>query len=113
MRTIYFFRLPFIVTCYRPPAQTILTSKEPWLKNLIFTYFKNIERLSYSSITKDPYQFFTRNIVKKPFVSSAADYGKEVHTALQKIIQGQAKQEDFPKDQQKSIKIFQNPRFYI
>ena len=85
-------------------AQTILTSKEPWLKNLIFSYFNNIERLSYSSITKDPYKFLIKNIIKKPYVSAATDYGNEVHSALQKIVQKQAKLEDFPKDQQKSIK---------
>ena len=85
-------------------ADKLLKSKEPWLKNLIFTYFKNVERFSYSSITKDPYKFFTKNIIKKPYVSAAADYGNEVHSALQKIVQSQAKLEDFPKDQQKSIK---------
>ena len=85
-------------------ANKLLKSKEPWIENLIVTYFKNLERLSYSRITKNPYEFFIKNIVKKPFVSAALDYGNEVHSALQKIVQGQAKLEDFPTDQQKSIK---------
>jgi len=60
--------------------------------------------LSYSNITTDPYLFLMRSIVKKPFVSTAADYGDRVHKGLQNIMKGKATLEDYSEDEQKSIK---------
>ena len=45
-----------------------------------------------------------KNIVHKPYVAPAADYGNEVHKALQEILKGNAELEDFSEDKQKSIK---------
>jgi DNA helicase-2/ATP-dependent DNA helicase PcrA len=87
-----------------PESQNLLEIKDTWLEDYIISYFKNIDHFSYSSITTDAYQFLMRNIVKKPYVAPAADYGNKVHIALQKIMKGKAKLEDFPEDEQKSIK---------
>ena len=45
-----------------------------------------------------------RNIVKKPFVSIAADYGDRVHKGLQNIMKGKTTLEDYSEDEQKSIR---------
>ncbi len=85
-------------------SQDLLKNEDVWLEGYIRSYFKNIDHFSYSTITEDPYQFLMRNIVKKPFVSTAADYGNRVHKALQNIMKGKAKLQDYPEDEQKSIK---------
>jgi DNA helicase-2/ATP-dependent DNA helicase PcrA len=87
-----------------PESQNLLEIKDTWLEDFIISYFKNIDHFSYSSITTNPYQFLMRNIVKKPYVATAAEYGDRVHKALQKILKGEAKLEDFSEDEQKSIK---------
>ena len=87
-----------------PESQKILKVKDTWLENYIIEYFKNIDRFSYSGVTTNPYQFLMKNIVHKPYVAPAADYGNEVHKALQEILKGNAELEDFSEDKQKSIK---------
>ena len=78
-------------------------SKEAWLKEFIVSYFENVDHFSYSSVKKDPFDFLVKNIIKKPFGSSALDFGGQVHNALQKIVVGQAKLEDYTDDEQKAI----------
>ena len=79
-------------------------SKETWLKEFIFSYFQNVDHFSYSSVTKDPFEFLMKNIVKRPFSSTALDFGGNVHNALEKIVIGKAKLKDYTDDEQKAIK---------
>jgi len=76
-------------------SEELLKSKEAWLKEFIYSYFKNIEHFSYSSVTKVPYDFLMKNVVKKPFVSQALDFGSNVHNALEKIVSGKATIDDY------------------
>lgn len=86
-------------------SEKLLKSKETWLRDYIFSYFENIEHFSYSSIIKDPYDFLIKNIVKKPYSSQALDFGSNVHDALEKIVLGQAKIEDYTdEDEARAIK---------
>ena len=86
-------------------SKKLLESKETWLKEFIYSYFQNIEHLSYSSVTKVPYDFLTKNIVKKPYGSQALNFGSNVHNALEKIVSGKAKVEDYTdEDEVKAIK---------
>jgi DNA helicase-2/ATP-dependent DNA helicase PcrA len=86
-------------------SEELLKSKETWLRDYIFSYFENIEHFSYSSVINDPYDFLIKNIVKKPFSSQALDFGSNVHSALQKIVSGQGKVEDYTdEDELKAIK---------
>ena len=87
-----------------PEAEKQLKSEKPWLREYILSYFQSVDHFSYSSIKTKPYDFLKAQIVKMPFVSSAADFGSNVHKALEKIIMDKAKLEDFPDDQQKAIK---------
>ena len=86
-------------------SEELLKSKETWLREYIFSYFENIEHFSYSSVTKVPYDFLTKNIIKKPYSSTAMDFGTNVHNALEKIVSGKAKLEDYTdEDELKAIK---------
>ncbi len=76
-------------------SQKLLKDDGAWLEKYIEDYFENIDRLSYSSITTEPYQFFKRNIIKLPYVSAGTDLGNSAHKALQKILTDQAKIEDY------------------
>ena len=85
-------------------SQDLLKNHNIWLEEYIHSYFKNDDHFSYSNIATKPYEFLMRNIVKKPFVSTAADYGDRVHKGLQNIMKGKTKLEDYSEDEQKSIK---------
>ena len=86
-------------------SEELLKSKETWLREYIISYFENIEHFSYSSVTKVPYDFLTKNIVKTPYSSPAMDFGTNVHNALEKIVSDKAKLEDYTdEDELKAIK---------
>ena len=86
-------------------SEELLKSKETWLREYIISYFENIEHFSYSSVTKVPYDFLTKNIIKKPYSSTAMDFGTNVHNALEKIVLDKAKLEDYTdEDELKAIK---------
>jgi len=86
-------------------SEELLKSKEMWLKEYIFSYFENIEHFSYSSVTKVPYDFLLKNIVKKPYGSTAMTHGTNVHNALEKIVIDKAKLEDYTdEDELRAIK---------
>ena len=86
-------------------SKKLLESKETWLKEFIYSYFQNIEHFSYSSVTKVPYDFLSKNIIKKPYGSQALNFGTNVHNALEEIVSGKAKVEDYTDDDEvKAIK---------
>ena len=85
-------------------SEELRKSKEAWLKEFIFSYFQNVDHFSYSNVTKDPFDFLMKNIVKRPFSSIALDFGGNVHNALEKIVIGKAKLKDYTEDEQKAIK---------
>ncbi|MDC0193993.1 UvrD-helicase domain-containing protein [Candidatus Nitrosopelagicus sp.] len=86
-------------------SKKLLESKETWLKEFIYSYFQNVEHFSYSSVTKVPYDFLSKNIIKKPYGSQALNFGSNVHNALEKIVSGKAKVEDYTdEDEVKAIK---------
>ena len=85
-------------------SEKLRKSKEAWLREFIFSYFQSVDRFSYSTVIKDPFDFLMKNIVKKPFSSAALDFGGNVHNALEKIVLGKAKLKDYTEDEQKAIK---------
>ena len=84
-------------------SQKLLKKKENWIKERILDYFQNVERLSYSYIKTDPWEFFIKTIVKRPWSSASTDYGSIVHDALQDILKNKVKLEDFSEEEQRSI----------
>tara|TARA_B110001454_G_scaffold218201_1_gene245565 strand:- start:3592 stop:6279 length:2688 start_codon:yes stop_codon:yes gene_type:complete len=89
-------------------SQKLLKSKESWLREFIHSYFTNIDHFSYSSVIKDPYNFLTKNIVKKPFGSVALDFGSSVHNALEKIVSGDATINDYSNETEDTVKAIKN-----
>ena len=76
-------------------SEKLLKHEEGWLKQHIEDYFRNVDHFSYSSITTDPYDFLTRNIVGIPRHSAGAELGNLVHAAMQKLLTDQARIEDY------------------
>ena len=79
-------------------SERLLKHEDAWMRQYIEDYFKNVDHFSYSSITADPYDFLTRNIVGISHYSAGAELGNLVHTAMQKILTDQAKAEDYEGD---------------
>jgi DNA helicase II / ATP-dependent DNA helicase PcrA len=79
-------------------SKKLLKEEDDWLEQYIVNYFKSITHFSYSSIDTDPYSFLVRNIIKKPFVSDAAEFGILVHSGIQSILQNKTKIDDYRDD---------------
>ena len=76
-------------------SERLLKHEGAWLKQHIEDYFRDVDHFSYSSITTDPYDFLTRNIVGIPHRSAGAELGNLVHAAMQKLLTDQARIEDY------------------
>ncbi|MDE2591166.1 MAG: PD-(D/E)XK nuclease family protein, partial [Patescibacteria group bacterium] len=84
-------------------SKKLLKKEDGWLEQFIINYFKNITHLSYSSVTTKPYEFLLKNIIKKPFVSDAAEFGIMVHNAIQSILQNKTKIDDYKDDVRRAV----------
>lgn len=84
-------------------SKKLLKKEDRWLEQFIINYFKNITHLSYSSVTTKPYEFLLKNIIKKPFVSDAAEFGIRVHNAIQSILQNKTKIDDYKDDVRRAV----------
>ena len=84
-------------------SKKLLKKEDLWLEQFIIDYFKNITHLSYSSITTKPYAFLLQNIIRKPFVSDAAEFGSTVHNAIQDVLQNKTKIDDYKDDVRKAV----------
>jgi DNA helicase-2/ATP-dependent DNA helicase PcrA len=69
-------------------SEELLNEEDGWLKELIYNYFKNIDRFSYSMINTDPYEFFKDNIIGIPTFYVARNFGSDVHKALASFTKG-------------------------
>ncbi len=85
-------------------SQELLKSEEPWLEEYIKNYFATIDHLSYSSIKTNAYEFLTKNIISMPYVGAATDFGTLVHDALDDILKGKSKVEDYSDEVAKGVK---------
>ena len=85
-------------------SQKLLDSEDPWLEEYIKNYFATVDHFSYSSIKTNPYDFLKRNIINMPYFSAAADLGSEVHKALENILRGKTKIDDYSDDVKKATK---------
>ena len=84
-------------------SKKLLDKEDGWLEQFIINYFKHIDHLSYSSVTTKPYQFLLKNVIKKPFVSDAAEFGSMVHNAIQSILQNETKIDDYKDEVRKAV----------
>ena len=79
-------------------SEKLLDGENQWLKEYIKNYFSTVDHFSYSSIETKPYKFLKYNIINIPSYSPAADFGKTVHKALEDILAGRKKIEDYQDD---------------
>jgi len=84
-------------------SKKMLTKEDDWLEQYIINYFKSIPHLSYSSVKTDPYEFLKSNIIRKPTVSAAAEFGTAVHDAIQSILENNSKIDDYKDDVRKAV----------
>ena len=83
-------------------SEKLLNGEDEWLEEYIKNYFKTVDHFSYSSIMTKPYEFLKRNIISMPFSSAAAEFGNNVHKALEDILRGKSKIEDYKDDVRKA-----------
>ena len=79
-------------------SEKLLNGEDEWLEEYIKNYFATIDHFSYSSIKTNPYEFLTKNIINMPYVGAATDFGSNVHNALDDILKGKSKIEDYKDD---------------
>jgi len=84
-------------------SKKLLKKEDDWLEQYIRNYFKTLPHLSYSSVKTDPYLFLLQNIIKKPGVSFALDFGTAVHDAIQSILENNSKIDDYKDDVRKAV----------
>ena len=83
-------------------SEKLLKSEDAWLEEYIKNYFATIDHFSYTSIQTKPYEFLTKNIINMPYVGDATDFGSLVHNALEEILKGKSKIEDYQEDVRKA-----------
>lgn len=84
-------------------SKKLLKKEDDWLEQFIINYFKSIPKLDYSSVKTDPYIFLLQNIIKKPSVSAAAEFGITVHDAIQSILENKSSIDDYKDDVRKAV----------
>ncbi len=85
-------------------SEKLLVGEDDWLEEYIKNYFVTVDHFSYSSIQTNPYEFLKKNIITMPFVGDATNFGLDVHKALENILKGKAKAEDFKDDVLRAVK---------
>ncbi len=84
-------------------SKKLLNKEDDWLEQFIINYFKSVPNLSYSSVTTNPYEFFKKNIIQKPYVSAATEFGTTVHDAIQSILENNSNIDDYKDDVRKAV----------
>jgi DNA helicase-2/ATP-dependent DNA helicase PcrA len=93
-------------------AEKILKGEDPWLMERITAYFNNVDHFSWSSVTTKTDELLMKNILgvnaySRKFGMGSSDgtkFGLEVHHAFEKILNNNAKPEDYSDDVKKALK---------
>ena len=93
-----------------PEAKKLLKSEDPWILERIISYFQNIDHFSWSSVLTKADEFILKNIFGVNYLrgfgigsSDGASFGDEVHKALERILKGKAKPEDYTDKVQRAV----------
>ena len=70
-------------------AKKLLETDNKWLKEFVQNHFNELEHISFSRLTTNAYEYFTRNILKLQQSSYALNLGSEVHDLLEKYLKGE------------------------
>jgi len=76
-------------------AIKVLSSKEPWLADLINTYFSKVDKISYTLIEgiKKPYEFFKNNILSLQERNEKINLGSKIHEIAEMYFKGKLEEE--------------------
>ncbi len=74
----------------RDDASALLKRHDTWLLDMISTYFKKLDRLSFSLVeaARDPYGFMKSYILKLPVISRQLSLGARVHKIAEGLFNG-------------------------
>jgi DNA helicase-2/ATP-dependent DNA helicase PcrA len=69
-------------------AKKLLETREAWIQAFVEDHFANLEHISFSKLTTDPYEYFKQNILQLKQESFATNLGSNVHDLLQSYLEG-------------------------
>jgi len=70
-------------------ARELLEIKDFWIIKYVQTHFDSLDRISYSSLTTDAYEYFTKSILGLWEKSLSMTLGNDVHNAAEAMILGE------------------------
>ncbi|MFA5333999.1 MAG: ATP-dependent helicase [Candidatus Nanoarchaeia archaeon] len=74
-------------------AKKFLESKESWVKDFINNYFKNLEKISFTSINTNAFEFLRNNILSIRESSPEMEVGTKVHDYAEAVLNNEKTQE--------------------
>src|SRR3989338_1218882 len=69
-------------------AKKALERNDDWLLKFIEKHFKNLDRIYFSRLTTNPYEYLLNNIITFSEYSFAINIGSEVHKVAEEILKG-------------------------
>jgi DNA helicase II / ATP-dependent DNA helicase PcrA len=69
-------------------AKTLLEVNNAWIRSFVGNHFANIEQISFSKLTTDPYTYFVENILQLRTETFATNLGNNVHDMIQSYLEG-------------------------
>jgi DNA helicase II / ATP-dependent DNA helicase PcrA len=69
-------------------AKKLLEINNAWIKSFVEDHFANLEHISFSKLTTDPYEYFIQNILQLREESFATSLGSNVHDLIQSYLEG-------------------------
>jgi len=70
-------------------AKLLLEENNNWLVAFVKKHFDTLEHISFSRLTTDPYEYFTRNILMLREDTYATNIGSSVHNLLESYLKGE------------------------
>lgn len=70
-------------------AKALLYSEDNWINDFVKNYFESLNSVSFSSLPRNAYDYFVKEIIKLNDVSLATQLGSEVHEAARRILLGE------------------------
>ncbi|MGC8581817.1 MAG: UvrD-helicase domain-containing protein [Thermoplasmata archaeon] len=88
-------------------AKKLLEKREPWLRDLIYDYFRKLDKISFSLVEqyKKPYDFFKNNILGIRFKNIQQEKGINAHKIASGIFNRTIDEKSLDEEE---IKIFNN-----
>ena len=70
-------------------AKELLENNDRWINDYIKNHFKNLDRISFSSLQSNAYEYLTNNILRLREFSYATNLGTKVHSIAEALAKGE------------------------